>query len=134
MLLIILLLLVDNFPQYINDIIFEKKENYWRDHGVLATAKRLVTTRKYFSESQQTFHYKSNTVRIFTKPSYISIILRVTIIEGKERLINKNKIFLESTLVNEVIFINKNSHPQMYTYEGKLLATEIKLLFGRCRT
>lgn len=39
MFLIILLLLVDNFPQYINDIIFEKKENYWPDHKVLATAK-----------------------------------------------------------------------------------------------
>lgn len=36
MLLIILLLLVDNFPQYINDIIFEKRKTtgkiteYWQ--------------------------------------------------------------------------------------------------------
>lgn len=83
----------------------------------MATAKRLVTTRKYFlRKPANLLHYeKSNTADSFTKPSYISIILTVTITKGQKRLINKNKFSYKSTLINEVIFTSKKRHPQMHT-------------------
>lgn len=70
MFLIILLLLVDNFPQYINDIIFEKKENYWPDHKVLATAKLPLGNISQKASKPSTLWYEQNSENLYKARLY----------------------------------------------------------------